>query len=118
MSAADREKWNQKYQDPDFAPRKPSPVLVSLAEWLPTTGRCLDIAGGCGRHAIWLAQRGLTVTIADISAVGLKIARERAAATGVELQTLEIDLAGGSLGQPWRGDRSAAEVVHDNPSPR
>jgi hypothetical protein len=102
MSAADREKWNQKYSDPDFAPRKPSPVLLSLMEWLPAEGRCLDIAGGCGRHAIWLAQRGLKVTLADISATGLQIARERAAAAGVSLETLEVDLAECGLpAGPW-----------------
>lgn len=92
MSATDREKWNQKYGDPDFAPRKPSPVLLGLSNWLPRKGRCLDIAGGCGRHAIWLAQRGLDVTLADISAVGLQLARERSAAAGVTLETLELDL--------------------------
>ena len=75
MSAADREKWNSKYADPEFAPRKPSPVLLGLAEWLPPQrGRALDLAGGCGRHAIWLAQQGFDVTLADVSSVGLQVA--------------------------------------------
>ena len=57
MSAADRDKWNDKYRDPDFAPRKPSPVLLALAEWIPQQGRALDLAGGGGRHSIWLAHK-------------------------------------------------------------
>jgi len=93
MSAEDRAKWNSKYADRDFPPRNPSPVLLGLVDYLPRQGKALDIAGGGGRHSLWLAQRGLQVTLADISPVGLQLARERAAAANVKLQTLEIDLA-------------------------
>jgi tellurite methyltransferase len=92
MSAADREKWNSRYADADFAPSEPSAVLVGLADWLPTTGRALDVAGGAGRNAIWLARRGLEVMVADISSVGLAVARHRAAAAGVRIETREVDL--------------------------
>jgi len=92
MSNFDREKWNAKYADASFAPTMPSAVLTGLDEYLPTRGRAIDIAGGGGRHAIWLAQRGLDTTLADISAVALKLARDRAATAGVQLNTLEIDL--------------------------
>jgi protein-L-isoaspartate O-methyltransferase len=103
MSAADRDKWNAKYSDPDFAPRKPSPVLLSLAEWLPQhRGRALDLAGGCGRHAIWLAQQRFNVTLADVSTVGLQVARERAKAAGLQIATLEHDLEQQGLpAGPW-----------------
>lgn len=92
MSDFDRDKWNAKYADSSFAPSEPSAVLVGLAEYLPTRGQAIDIAGGGGRNAIWLARRGLDVTLADISTVGLKLARERAVAAGVNIETLEIDL--------------------------
>lgn len=91
MSAADREKWDAKYADPEFAPTKPSAVLVGFAGLLPAGGRALDIAGGAGRNAIWLAAQGFEVTIADISTVGMALARERAAAANVNIQTLEMD---------------------------
>jgi SAM-dependent methyltransferase len=65
---------------------------VGLDRYLPRRGRALDVAGGAGRHGIWLAQRGLDVTIADISARGLALAREEAAAAGVRITTLETDL--------------------------
>jgi SAM-dependent methyltransferase len=52
----------------------------------------LDIAGGAGRHAIWLAKRGLDVTVVDISQVGLQIAAERGAAAGVSLQSMFVDI--------------------------
>jgi ubiquinone/menaquinone biosynthesis C-methylase UbiE len=92
MSVADRNKWNAKYGGPETAPSKPSAVLVQLAPYLPTRGRALDIAGGAGRNAIWLAGRGLDVTIADVSSVGLALARQRATAANVKIQTMELDL--------------------------
>jgi len=91
MSTADRTKWDSKYAASDAAPREPSAVLLSLTEYLPTSGRALDIAGGAGRNAIWLAERGLDVTLADISPVGLALAALRAADAGVALKRLEID---------------------------
>jgi len=92
LSLADRTKWDAKYAAADSAPREPSAVLTSLADYLPTCGRALDIAGGAGRNAIWLAQRGLDMTIADISTVGLALVKERAAAAGVTVNTIAIDL--------------------------
>jgi tellurite methyltransferase len=92
MSAADREKWDRKYAAAPEAPREPSTILVRLDPFLPRRGSALDLAGGAGRNAIWLARRGLKVTIADIALQGLDIARRRAAAADVELTTVEIDL--------------------------
>src|SRR6059058_4288711 len=92
MSAADRQKWDAKYTAAETAPSEPSAVLLSLADYLPTRGRALDIAGGAGRNALWLAHRALDVTIADISPIGLALARHRAAEQALTLNTLEIDL--------------------------
>jgi tellurite methyltransferase len=91
MSAADRQKWDAKYADGHFAPRDPSAVLLRLAHLLPPTGRALDVAGGGGRHAIWLAKRGFNVTLADISSAGLATARQRAAAAGLSINAVEVD---------------------------
>lgn len=92
MSNLDRDKWNAKYTALAAAPREPSVVFLALEKYLPRTGRAIDIAGGGGRHSIWLARRGLDVTVADISAVGLNIAEQRAVERGLSIQTLEIDL--------------------------
>ena len=97
MSSRDREKWDAKYAVADDAPRQPSAVLTGLASLLPARGTALDVAGGAGRNAIWLAQRGLNVTIADVSSVGLTLAQERAAAAGVNVQTIEVDLEAAGL---------------------
>jgi SAM-dependent methyltransferase len=44
-------------------------VEAELAELPP--GRALDLAAGEGRNAIWLAERGWSVTAVDFSQVGL-----------------------------------------------
>jgi methylase of polypeptide subunit release factors len=86
VSERDREKWDQKYTERGRATRETSAFLQSLDAVLPRSGRALDVGGGSGRHAIWLAGRGLDVTIADVSEVGLKLARDDAAAAGVALR--------------------------------
>lgn len=67
-------------------------MLVDLIEFLPAAGRALDVAGGAGRHAIWLAKRGFDVTLADVSDVGLQLAAERAGQADCPLECLRIDL--------------------------
>jgi tellurite methyltransferase len=92
MSHKDRKKWNDRYADPERAAREPSALLSEVEKWLPQSGRALDVAGGGGRHAIWLAQRGLKVTLVDISEKGLAIAEQRALEAGVTLRTCCLDL--------------------------
>ena len=102
MSADDRRKWNAKYARPDAAPAQPSRLLAELAPLLPTSGRALDVAGGAGRDALWLAQRGLDVCVADISQGGLEIAVKRAAECGVALETVLVDVECDPFPQgPW-----------------
>jgi SAM-dependent methyltransferase len=92
MSQEDRIRWDAKYREGPSHPRGPSPFLVSVADSLPPGGRALDVAGGAGADAVWLAGRGWDVTVADISPVGLSAAMDHAANAGVVLGTLEIDI--------------------------
>jgi SAM-dependent methyltransferase len=91
MSDDEKERWDRRYLAGAGA-TEPSAFLLSLDAELPRRGRALDLAGGRGRHAIWLARRGLDVTLADVSEVGLSLAREAAARAGVEIRTVAIDL--------------------------
>jgi tellurite methyltransferase len=77
-------------------------VRVALAPLLPPRGRALDLAGGAGRHAIWLAERGWDTTMVETSEVAIAIADERAAAEGVEVSLVHADLAVEELpAGPW-----------------
>ncbi|HLL67278.1 MAG TPA: class I SAM-dependent methyltransferase [Micromonosporaceae bacterium] len=53
-----------------------------LRPHLPAEGRILDIGGGPGRYAVWLAAQGLRVSLADLSPNLLELAYELVAETG------------------------------------
>lgn len=100
MGQEDRERWNRKHGGAGKS--EPSAALVELARWLPTEGRALDVAGGAGANAVWLARQGLEVTVADISEVGLSRAMEHARQSGVELRIERVDLERDPLpAGPW-----------------
>jgi 2-polyprenyl-3-methyl-5-hydroxy-6-metoxy-1,4-benzoquinol methylase len=102
MSAEDRERWEVRYRAGDHSPREPSRLLTDLDLLLPRQGRALDVAGGAGRHAVWLAQRGLSVTLCDISPTALALAHSAATAAGVSIDTIELDLEHDPLPRgPW-----------------
>lgn len=101
MAEGDRERWNERYRE-DAARPEPSPFLVALDPMLPRCGRALDVAGGSGRHALWLARRGLEVTLADVSDVALAHAARAARAEGLALATVPVDLEAAPLPTgPW-----------------
>lgn len=89
--SGDRERWNARY-GAQAERTAPSPFVVGLAGLLPRSGRALDLAGGAGRHALWLARRGLDATLADVSDVALESAREAARGEGLALATVQVDL--------------------------
>jgi SAM-dependent methyltransferase len=73
-------KWNQRYSDSPESWVEPDTFLIrAYDEFLcdAKPGLVLDLAGGAGRNAIWLAERGWRVKLMDISDVGLKLAREK-----------------------------------------
>lgn len=93
MSEADREKWEARYaQKKKAADGSVDPFLDEIAFELPSLGRALDVAGGAGRNALFLARRGLDVTVVDISDRGLGLARAAAGEEGFSIATRALDL--------------------------
>jgi len=85
MSIDEKASWNQKYSEGSHASLEPDPLLESAYEEFLSgrpAGTALDVAGGVGRHAIWLAQRSWRVKLLDISEVGIQHANENAERTG------------------------------------
>lgn len=71
-----RRLWNRKYEDGLPSLTKPDPFFVSayaqfVAPAFPDAGTALDLAGGLGRHALWLASRRWRVSVVDVSEVAL-----------------------------------------------
>jgi len=51
-----------------------------------------DLGCGAGRHSVFLAQQGFTVTAADISATAIEHTRTRLREAGVEAALLRLDM--------------------------
>jgi tellurite methyltransferase len=73
--------WNKKYSEGSHSSLEPDPLLASAyGEFLAGSppGNALDVAGGVGRHSLWLAQRGWKVKLIDVSEAGVALAQENA----------------------------------------
>ena len=93
----ERERWNQKYREAPGAWLIPDPFLPrAFSEYIlplfPHGGNALDLAGGAGRHAIWLAQQDWKVTLIDISETGVEQARQNAGPLASHIQFVVDDL--------------------------
>lgn len=83
MQPDEKTLWNRKYRKSSHASLEPDPFLVSAwSEYLAGSapGTALDVAGGTGRHALWLAERGWNVKLVDISDVAIELANKNIAA--------------------------------------
>src|SRR5208337_2023364 len=92
-----RIEWDRRYREGSHHSLTPDPFLVSayedfIAPCFPHPGRALDLAGGVGRHALYLAERGWDVTLLDISERGLAQARRHAEERGLRITTKQQDL--------------------------
>ena len=96
---SEREKWEKRYLDSDepVYGREPSAFLARSLPLLPTPGRCLDLGGGQGRNAVFLARRGWEVTLADAAIAGVARARGLARREQVPLACVVADLAARGL---------------------
>ncbi|RMG12329.1 MAG: class I SAM-dependent methyltransferase [Planctomycetota bacterium] len=109
MARADRERWDTRHRARrEETHDRPHPFLAWVAsqpvyaKLFPPSGRALDVAGGAGRNAVWLARRGLEVTLVDISPVGLERAERAARRAGVAMSLVASDLEEEPLpAGPW-----------------
>jgi tellurite methyltransferase len=99
ISDDERERWNQKYREAPGASASmaPDPFLVrAFSEYIlplfPRGGSALDLAGGAGRHSIWLAKEGWEVTLIDISETGVEQARQNAGPLASHIHFVVDDL--------------------------
>ena len=92
MSDADRTRWEEKYAAGSHREEAPVPFVAEALADAPR-GRALDVACGCGRHAIVLADLGYEVDAVDISPLALECARERAGSRAIRFLELDLDVA-------------------------
>ena len=94
---SERTKWDARYQSSPNDWLEPDPYLIEsytkfISPLFPRQGRALDLAGGMGRHAIWLARQGWNTTLLDISPVALDAARRWSSEEHLRLEFVEADL--------------------------
>jgi hypothetical protein len=75
-SEEQRAHWDLKYEQGLTSLTQPDPFFISaygqfVGESFPNGGVALDLAGGLGRHALWLASRNWRVTVVDLSNVAI-----------------------------------------------
>jgi tellurite methyltransferase len=83
----DIEAWDSRYRSQE-EPKDPSPLLIKTATHLPP-GRALDLACGTGRNALWLAERGWSVTAVDGAPAAIEILRQRSSLVDARVANLE-----------------------------
>jgi SAM-dependent methyltransferase len=108
MADGDRARWDARWSATGTPePAEPAAALLEAEAVLPRAGaarapRVLDVAGGAGRNAVWLARRGYDVTLADVSPVALARAAGAAATAGVTLRLVARDVETTALPPgPW-----------------
>jgi len=85
--------WDERYGEPGYAyGTEPNEFLEQMAKRL-VPGRCLCLAEGEGRNAVFLAGLGFEVTAVDASKVGMAKAAQLAQQRDVQLDTVVSDLA-------------------------
>jgi len=86
--------WDAFYGSGGVLGGGPVFVVRAYAGLMPP-GPVLDLAGGSGRNAVYLASRGRSVLLLDASADALARAAEMARAAGTELELARRDLEEG-----------------------
>jgi SAM-dependent methyltransferase len=93
-----RARWDIKYEQGLPSLTEPDPFFISACERfvtssLPKPGAVLDLAGGLGRHALWLASRSWQVSVVDVSDVAIGKLSQAALELNVKLELLVGDAA-------------------------
>lgn len=101
MSDEDEARWDARYSGARTLTIAGSPFLGRLASHLRPSARVLELAGGLGQDAVWLAEQGFQVTLTDVSGVALEHARAAASQRGLELAILRVDLERVFPPGPW-----------------
>jgi SAM-dependent methyltransferase len=114
MAGRDRQRWDATYRQRTHDPfPPPSPLLLQftppsalIEQQTGRAARALDMAGGLGQNALWLASQGYRVDLIDISRVALTLAQEEALRQGIRgVNFIQMDL---DTGEP---ERDAYDVL-------
>jgi SAM-dependent methyltransferase len=91
-----RSHWDLKYEQGLPSLENPDPFFVFafdqfVSDLFPNGGAAFDLAGGIGRHALWLAQRNWQVVVVDISEVAIRKLHQKAEQLDLTLDLFALD---------------------------
>jgi SAM-dependent methyltransferase len=92
-AGAQAAEWDARYSEsdgPKWSGRPNGRLIGEIATLTP--GRALDVGCGEGADAIWLAERGWTVTAIDISTLAIGRARQAAKVAGASIEWVSGDV--------------------------
>ena len=88
----DKDFWNQRYQEENFAYGKAANDFLQSNEF-KTGSKILCLAEGEGRNGVYLAKMGHQITCIDYSESGIQKMQRLAEENNVQLETICADLA-------------------------
>ena len=99
-------RWDLKYEEGLPSLTEPDPFFISaygqfVAPSFPRAGVALDLAGGLGRHALWLASRSWQVTVVDLSDVAIGKLSQSALELSVKVDLFVGDAATYQFESTW-----------------
>jgi SAM-dependent methyltransferase len=98
MASEEQLRWDVKYEQGLPSLTRPDPFFLDAVHRFvevrfPDGGVALDLAGGIGRHALWLARRKWKVSVVDISEVAIRSLRKSAQQLDLALDLFVCDAA-------------------------
>jgi len=99
VTRAIRERWNARYAEEGEPPRRRRSSCPSTRSCRAAGGR--STSRRLGRNALWLARRGLDVTLADVSDVALARAARAAATAASRSRRCGRSRDGAAAAGPW-----------------
>lgn len=96
--------WDERFSAEEYAyGTKPNDFLKDNFNTIPK-GKVLSLAEGEGRNAIFLANKGYSVTAVDASLAGIDKGKKLAKNSGVEVEFIHADLVDYDVGKNrWDG---------------
>jgi tellurite methyltransferase len=83
--------WEQRHREESL--REPVPPIAFITEIVRSLppGKALDLACGTGRHALWLARQGWSVTAVDGSPAAIGILKEQIGKLAIETRIADLE---------------------------
>src|SRR5690625_5049521 len=85
--------WDKQFsREPYSYGKDPNPFIRANSSYFEKNAHIACFAEGEGRNAIYLAKQNFSVTVFDLSSVGLTHAEQHAKQEDVQIQTRQTDL--------------------------